>query len=145
VTCNGRRHLYNGWLSRTKDIAMDDANKNSLMPVRNAKYPCNLIPFDWISENIDFCLNPSKCNLKKIKPNTLAQKLCFNPSFGERTYLLVRKGFKPPTAKPQFPKVPTPSPTTKSKECPKGKIINPKTNRCVKVDGAIGKKILSGK
>lgn len=30
-----------------------------------------------------------------------------------------------------------------SKKCPEGKIINPATNRCVKVDGAIGKKLLA--
>ncbi len=27
------------------------------------------------------------------------------------------------------------------KECPPGKILNPKTNRCVKIDGKIGKEI----
>jgi hypothetical protein len=32
---------------------------------------------------------------------------------------------------------------TKEKVCPQGKIINPATGRCVKIDGAIGKKILS--
>ena len=29
------------------------------------------------------------------------------------------------------------------KECPPGKIINPLTNRCVKIDGKIGKAILA--
>lgn len=29
------------------------------------------------------------------------------------------------------------------KQCPSGKILNPKTNQCVKIDGAIGKSILA--
>jgi len=32
-----------------------------------------------------------------------------------------------------------------SKECPKGKLINPKTGRCVKKDGAIGRSLLTKK
>lgn len=31
------------------------------------------------------------------------------------------------------------------KECPQGKILNPKTNRCVKVDGKVGKAIAQAK
>ena len=31
------------------------------------------------------------------------------------------------------------------KDCPPGKILNPKTNRCVKIDGKIGKQILAEK
>jgi hypothetical protein len=30
-------------------------------------------------------------------------------------------------------------------KCPKGKVVNPKTGRCVKRDGALGKKILASK
>ena len=30
-------------------------------------------------------------------------------------------------------------------KCPKGKVVNPKTGRCVKRDGALGKKILAAK
>jgi len=29
------------------------------------------------------------------------------------------------------------------KECPDGKILNPKTNQCVKIDGKVGKSIIS--
>lgn len=29
-----------------------------------------------------------------------------------------------------------------SKKCPEGKILNPKTNRCVKIDGKIGKQVI---
>ena len=31
------------------------------------------------------------------------------------------------------------------KECPKDKILNPKTNRCVNIKGTIGKKIMKDK
>jgi hypothetical protein len=30
-------------------------------------------------------------------------------------------------------------------KCPPGKILNPSTGKCVKIDGKIGKKLLSGK
>ena len=30
-------------------------------------------------------------------------------------------------------------------KCPKGKVVNPKTGRCVKRDGALGKKIVAAK
>lgn len=39
---------------------------------------------------------------------------------------------------------PKKKPSKELKDCPPGKIRNPRTNRCVKVDGAIGKKILKG-
>jgi hypothetical protein len=153
VTCGNERFMYNGWLRHTRDAAMQKTTKTT---GANNTYPCELMKYDWLSNQPDFCLNPSMCKLDNIDTNKeLKRNVCFNISKGPRTYLMVNKKF-------MFNEVDVPSVTTalaidpqekqeekvkktKGKECPQGKIVNPATGRCVKIDGAIGKKILSKK
>jgi hypothetical protein len=71
VTCNGKRYLYSG-LHRT----------------------CPLMPFDWFSQNGDFCFNTSNCNFMIPMPNNrsaIKTVVCFNMKHSERTYLYVKE------------------------------------------------------
>jgi hypothetical protein len=70
VTCNGKRYLYSG-LHRI----------------------CPLMPFDWFSQNGDFCFNMSDCNFIIPMPNNRSaiKTVCFNMKHSERTYLYVKE------------------------------------------------------
>lgn len=94
--------------------------------------PCELIKYNWnVLNKNEFCLNPKKCSLDNIKPNDL----CFSFSKGRRCLIYVTKNIKAHqqsniaaksskvSKKPQKPQKP----------CPEGKVINPLTNRCIKI------------
>lgn len=86
ITCNASRFVYNGWLKHTNDPAMM-IDKDVI--VRSA-YPCELMLFDWLDVNDDFCINVAQCKLnsaKKVPKNTL----CFNFQKSNRTYIYVNK------------------------------------------------------
>jgi len=70
VTCNGKRYLYSG-LHRI----------------------CPLMPFDWFSQNGDFCFNRYDCNFIIPMPNNRSaiKTVCFNMKHSERTYLYVKE------------------------------------------------------
>lgn len=148
VTCNGQRYMYNGWLSTTKDAAMKKQAQN--------KVPCPLMKYDWTKKTQNFCLDTQKCRLHfGDKAKEEKSDICFNFSRGSRIYTYIRKDLLMPVPKKSAPKPKTPSPpkvvekplppsevkevsSPAKKTCPEGKVLNPKTGRCVKKDGKIG-------
>jgi hypothetical protein len=151
ITCRGNRYVYNGWTRTTLDPNIkiydtDDKNvweevlnkegkifyyNNILKESKwkapdNAKIiklkekisiPCELMKYNWnISNANEFCLNPKKCSLDKIIP----KDLCFSFSKGRRCIIYVTENIK---IKPDKP----------AKVCPQGKVLNPLTNRCIKI------------
>jgi hypothetical protein len=79
VTCNNNRYLYNGWIKNTQD----PANKTG----PNIKSPCELMPYDWLEDKSDFCLNTLRCGVHKRHSD---YSLCFNISKGDTTYVYVK-------------------------------------------------------
>lgn len=131
VTCNNERYMYNGWLLGTKDQGI----KQELFQ----NVPCSLMKYDWLDfQNKNFCINTKDCNLKFNIKDEMSQ-LCFHFSRGSRIYTYIRKDLLQPKKKPQVKK------NTTEKDCPPGKIRNPITNRCVKIDGKIGKQLIKKK
>ena len=143
ITCGGERYLYNGWISKTRDPAMSMKH----LKTTNA-FPCELMSYDWLKEEGDFCLNPALCKLDKSKD--FKKELCFNVGKGDRIYIYVNKQ-RSMYAPPPTPVTPTteftpilPKPKA-PKECPPGKVINPETNRCNKVKPTKTKECPPGK
>jgi len=68
ITCGGERYVYNGLMREDESFRF-----------------CNLIPFNWYS-NEDFCLNKNKCSLDDIK-----SKYCFSFKQGERLFVYVKE------------------------------------------------------
>ena len=156
ITCKKDRYVYNGWTRTSMDPVMIDKNIT-----RNI--PCELMKYDWnIKYNGDFCLNPSKCIPEALKHQLKDHDICFNFSKGKRVLVYVRKdanaetsaidksaskAAKPKAAKPKAAKavVPVnvsprkspskspPKPLKPPKVCPEGKVLNPKTGRCILV------------
>ena len=149
ITCKRDKYVYNGWTRNTIDPNIvgnaDDKNiweeiirnnkifyfnsylKESVwVPPKNATIikakdkitiPCELMKYNWnVNKDNTFCLNARKCLLDKMNPNDL----CFSFNKGGRCIIYVKKNnidnFK-----------------KESKKCPSGKVINPLTNRCIKV------------
>jgi hypothetical protein len=154
--------MYNGWIARTIDSGISSKIFR--------KVPCALMQHDWLDRTKPgFCIDARKCDLDF---NTNAKKaqteLCFSFGKGPRNYVYIREdllagkkkikvALKKDTevkkeVKAQKKVKETKSPKVvsekkvelKSKECPEGKILNPKTGRCVDVNGKIGKEILKG-
>lgn len=126
ITCDGERYMYNGWMRYTKDKAMKKGGGAEA-------YPCEIIEHDWLRADNDFCLNVGLCKLDKASIKDISRQVCFNPMKGPRTYVLVNKAFTQRNTSEPLVKT--------TRVCPVGKIVNPATGRCVKVDGAIGKKL----
>ena len=147
ITCKGKRYFYNGWTYKTKDPAMK--GKSQLL-----KHACPLIEFDWTSnQDVKFCINKKKCSLD-IKSKTDEEELCFNFNhYYKRLIFVRRKGTTDNVSKTSSISIEqayeNKSQETKQKlqnanqkPCPEGKILNPKTNRCVDKSGNIGKQLL---
>jgi hypothetical protein len=140
ITCKKNKYVYNGWTRRSMDPAMADKNIT-----RNI--PCELMKYDWnIIKHNDFCLNTIKCIPELLKRKLKVKDLCFNFSKGSRILIYVRKDAKPDTSietniitnsvvpiKPIVkPKSLKSLKSRKSpKKCPEGKVLNPKTGRCI--------------
>jgi len=135
ITCKKGKYVYNGWTRTSMDPVMIDKNI-----ARNI--PCELMKYDWnIKYNGDFCLNPKKCIPEALKHKLEKHDICFNFSKGKRVLVYVRKDTNAetsgmdksnatvpaPVMAPERPK----SPLKKPKICPEGKVLNPKTNRCI--------------
>lgn len=148
ITCKGKRYFYNGWTYKTKDPAMQ--GKSQLL-----REACPLIEFDWTSnQDIKFCINKRKCALD-IKSKTDEEELCFNfNNYYNRLIFVRRKGTTDDVSKTSLISIDQVYNQRKhqetnakpqkinQKECPEGKILNPKTNRCVDKSGNIGKQLL---
>jgi hypothetical protein len=158
ITCKKGKYVYNGWTRTSMDPVMA---KNI---TRNI--PCELMKYDWnIVKNNDFCLNTKKCIPELLKRKLKVKDLCFNFSKGGRQLVYVCKDAnketsidsatksanaskspkvpikepnkshkKVPKSPKKIPKVPK-SPKT-PKKCPEGKVLNPKTNRCILIKNA---------
>jgi hypothetical protein len=140
ISCKKEKYVYNGWTRTSMDPVM--INKELAR-----KIPCELMKYDWnIKYNGDFCLNPAKCIPEALQHQLKDHDLCFNFSKGKRILVYVRKDAKPDTSMmtehnisknipvpvnipPKLPK--SPKPPKSPKKCPEGKILNPKTGRCI--------------
>jgi len=145
LTCKGIRFMYNGWMQHTHDKGM----KNQLF----GSVPCALMKHDWLNPTQQhFCISKD-CGLTYHSNTTALHKnMCFSYGKGPRIYTYIRKDLlqkdvlKAPTkpvlktlvmkAKEAIPKIPLKTNITETnpkKVCPEGKVINPKTGRCIKV------------
>uniref|UniRef100_A0A6C0KBQ2 Uncharacterized protein n=1 Tax=viral metagenome TaxID=1070528 RepID=A0A6C0KBQ2_9ZZZZ len=153
ITCKKGKYVYNGWTRTSMDPVMVDKNIT-----RNI--PCELMKYDWnIKYNGDFCLNPTKCIPEALKHKLEKHDICFNYSKGKRVLVYVRKDANAETSgmdksvssvsgvssvskvpikvspKKSPPKPPKPlkplKPLKLPKVCPEGKVLNPKTGRCI--------------
>jgi hypothetical protein len=138
ITCENNRYIYNGWIRNTLDYNIKTPLKNPL--------PCELMKYDWDIHKPDnkFCLDKKKCTVKNLDI-TNEKNLCFSLNKGDRTLIYVLCDDKEEVKKTSDEKIKLTKDEikkTSEKKCPKDKILNPKTNRCVKIDGKIGKMIL---
>jgi hypothetical protein len=78
ITCNGKRYIYNGWSSDTKDPAqIYEASSRTDSHYPELGRPCPLMEFDWLTEGkTGFCPN-SKCSLTN---ETALKYRCFSTS-----------------------------------------------------------------
>jgi len=143
ITCKKGRYVYNGWTRTSMDPAM--LNKQV-----DRNIPCELMKFKWnIIKHTDFCLNVVKCIPDKLKKKKRIRELCFNFSKGKRILIYVRKDANRDTstddgqddaAKPVIKSINKLHKSPKSpKKCPDGKVLNPKTGRCILIKNATKK------
>jgi hypothetical protein len=155
ITCKKDRYIYNGWTRTSMDPLM--AKKYI-----TRKIPCELMKHKWnIKSDGDFCLNTAKCIPETLQHKLDYTDMCFNFSKGDRVLVYVRKNtlqydtsgesysytnggrilpritinknvVKLKPLKPPKPLKPSKQPK-KPKICPEGKVLNPKTNRCILV------------
>ena len=133
ITCKKNKYVYNGWTRTSMDPVMADKNIT-----RNI--PCELMKYDWnIKYNGDFCLNTNKCIPDSLKQKLKEHDICFNFSKGKRILVYVRKDAKPDTSRETIIKtnsvapVKSPIKPKSPKKCPEGKVLNPKTGRCIMI------------
>jgi len=96
----------------------------------NIHIPCELMKYDWnVKKNSQFCINKKECLLdahtdKSIKDILKKDKdeLCFTFNRGPRNIIYINKN-----------SVNEPDAKKDKKECPEGKVLNPLTNRCIKI------------
>lgn len=99
ITCKGNRYVYNGWMLNTKDDAR--GNIMNIMNIFNMgidrKNPCELFPFNWLSDAGDFCLSDINCKIHKKTDTTplppTQNQLCFDFTKGPRLLVYVNKRY----------------------------------------------------
>jgi hypothetical protein len=82
VTCNNKRFMYNGWARDTVDAAIKQQQKSDIA--------CPLMELDW-AEDLDFCIDTSKCSMRNMKIQNVKNTVCFNSAKGNRFIIAVRK------------------------------------------------------
>jgi len=130
VLNRGKIFYYNNVLKESKWIPPKNAKIIKLKD--KISIPCELMKYNWnISNANEFCLNPKKCSLDKTNP----KDLCFSFSKGRRCVIYVTKNIK--THDKLIHKISKKSSKIKQdkpvKVCPEGKVLNPLTNRCIKI------------
>ena len=138
ITCKSKKYVYNGWTRYTlNDFNITDDMKNKFFDL-----PCELMPFEWdVKKSNEFCLNTKQCIplLLKTKEDKANNKLCFSFDKGPRILIYVKKN--------KTDKLSVSPSKSSSKEikgikiCPKNKILNPYTKRCINKDGLLCKKL----
>lgn len=85
VTCGGKRHIYNGWMKETQDLAKGD---NTAFQ----KDPCPLMEYDWLNmmDYNHYCISRTECKLEKKDP-PIQDDICFKFQHGQRAYIYVRQ------------------------------------------------------
>jgi len=136
ITCKNKRYVYNGWIRTTLDANI--IKDKSLAQFKSK--PCELMKFDWdINKENMFCLNPSLCKLDNINITDI-NKLCFSFDKGNRTLIYVKKNEnyksidKDISTNDKSSTDDYKSIIDDDKKCPDGKILNPKTGRCIKIE-----------
>jgi nucleoid DNA-binding protein len=128
ITCKKNKYVYNGWTRTSMDPVMA---KNIAR-----KIPCELMKYNWdIIKNNDFCLNTKKCIPELLKKKLKVKDICFNFSKGSKLLIYVRKDAKPDTSIESNTNIVN-SPIKSPKKCPEGKVLNPKTGRCILIKNA---------
>jgi hypothetical protein len=89
VTCENQRFMYNGWTRETADPALAKEAAKKSKPL-----PCELMPFDWLRNNDDFCIDSKQCGLREAGVLDKKREICFNISKGNRTFILVAKKYR---------------------------------------------------
>ena len=142
ITCKKNKYVYNGWTRTSMDPVM--ANK-----IITRKIPCELMKYNWdVIKNNDFCLNTAKCIPEVLKKKLKTRDICFNFSKGKKLLIYVRKDAKSETSGDKdanIVKSPIKQPMKSPKKCPDGKVLNPKTGRCILIKNAINKNIAKPK
>lgn len=69
LTCDNKRYLYNGWLSRQIE------EPHWLFFKKRKAYPCELSEYDWVNKSSNFCLN--SCFLKNYIGQNVEKNTCF--------------------------------------------------------------------
>ena len=156
ITCKGDKYVYNGWTRTTIDpniktnsqvkdwkemlvndeywyfhipsgqiVKETDSSYPNYFPAneffgkKNIEIPCELMKFSWdVKKNKEFCLNPKKCILDIMNVNDL----CFSFNKGDAREVIYVKKIKDNILN-----------IKNDKKCPTGKVINPLTNRCIKI------------
>jgi hypothetical protein len=132
ITCKKNKYVYNGWTRTSMDPVMA---KNI---TRNI--PCELMKYNWdIVKNNDFCLNTTRCIPELLKKKLKTRDICFNFSKGSKLLIYVMKDVKHDTSINSDTNIvnsPIMSHTMSPKKCPEGKVLNPKTGRCILIKNA---------
>ncbi len=127
ITCKGDKYVYNGWTRTTIDPNIKKNSQvkvwkkmlNKFLEKKNIEIPCELMKFSWdVKKNKEFCLNPKKCILDIMNVNDL----CFSFNKGDAREVIYVKKIKDNKLN-----------IKNDKKCPDGKVINPLTNRCIKI------------
>jgi hypothetical protein len=159
ITCKKGRYVYNGWTRSSMDPVMIDKNIARNIPCELMKYDWNikyngdfcLNPKKCIPEVLkhklekhDICFNFSKGKrtLVYVRKDTNAETSGMDKSNSSVSKVPIKVSPKasvvpvsvhpntPPKKSPEHPKSPL-KPPNKPKICPEGKVLNPKTNRCI--------------
>jgi len=155
ITCKKKKYIYNGWTRTSMDPSMVNQLITRKIPCELMKYDWN------VKNDGDFCLNTAKCIPEALQHQLKNTDICFNFSKGTRLLIYVRKdsnhntsaesntnNSKSPTEQTSKSSIPDVSllntniggkriltkkkPIVKPpKICPQGKVLNPKTGRCI--------------
>lgn len=103
VTCENDKYIYNGWTKYTVDPALGPAGVDMKKAITTRR-PCELMKFNWLEDDTEFCINKAMC---KLEPDTIDTKkdLCFSAFKGERYYQLVHERVYDPKYKPDLSKI----------------------------------------
>jgi hypothetical protein len=116
--------VYNGWTRYSKDSTMV-GNTTGL------SVPCELMKYPWdVKRHQDFCINLRECKLDTL--NIRSAAMCFSFNKGMRILIYVKK----PVYDINMHIIQTPEYVSfgkSPKNCEDGKVLNPKTGRCIKV------------
>jgi hypothetical protein len=167
ITCDNERYVYNGWTRHTNDPALIYGNINTKHNGQNLmqqKIPCELFKHHWKQDkDSDFCISTSACKLEKAYAKDFPKNLCFSFSKGSRTLIYIKKNVTvnldhlnlshtpdyrsyrqalSNTSAKSNKNIPYVRKLKPIKECEPGKIRNPLTGRCIKIENAQKKKLV---